>query len=85
MGAVAATGNDKRAPRAWAAAPSGTHDFNGDTTAFIQFLTSDPFKDFPTPRFIIPRGGGVVPYDWGRYRGLAQVMRRPPLAKTAAT
>jgi 4-oxalmesaconate hydratase len=29
---------------------------------------------------IIPHGGGGVPYHWGRYRGLAQDMKRPPLA-----
>jgi 4-oxalmesaconate hydratase len=28
---------------------------------------------------IIPHGGGAVPYHWGRYRGLAQDMKRPPL------
>ncbi len=45
----------------------------------MQFLTSDLFKDFPTLKFIIPHGGGAVPYHWGRYRGLAQDMKRPPL------
>jgi 4-oxalmesaconate hydratase len=30
-------------------------------------------------RFIIPHGGGAVPYHWGRYRGLAQDMKRPLL------
>src|SRR5262249_25491157 len=30
-------------------------------------------------RFIIPHGGGAVPYHWGRYRGLAQDMSRPLL------
>ena len=28
---------------------------------------------------IIPHGGGAVPYHWGRYRGLAQDLKRPPL------
>ena len=28
---------------------------------------------------MIPHGGGAVPYHWGRYRGLAQDMKRPPL------
>ena len=32
-------------------------------------------------RFIIPHGGGAVPYHWGRYRGLAQDLKRPPLAE----
>ncbi len=57
----------------------GAHYLNGDTTAFMQFLVSDLFKDFPTLKFIIPHGGGAVPYHWGRYRGLAQDMKRPPL------
>jgi 4-oxalmesaconate hydratase len=58
---------------------TGAHYINADTTAFMQFLTSDLFKDFPTLRFIIPHGGGAVPYHWGRYRGIAQDMGRPPL------
>ena len=58
---------------------TGAHYINGDTTAFMQFLTSDLFKDFPALRFVIPHGGGAVPYHWGRYRGLAQDMKRPPL------
>ena len=57
----------------------GAHYINGDTTAFMQFLTSDLFRDFPTLRFVIPHGGGAVPYHWGRYRGLAQDMKLPPL------
>ena len=58
---------------------TGAHYINGDTTAFMQFLTSGVFKDFPTLKFIIPHGGGAVPYHWGRYRGLAQDMGLPPL------
>jgi 4-oxalmesaconate hydratase len=58
---------------------TGAHYINGDTTAFMQFLTSDLFRDFPTLRFVIPHGGGAVPYHWGRYRGLAQDLKRPPL------
>ena len=58
---------------------TGAHYINGDTTAFMQFLTSDLFRDFPTLRFIIPHGGGAVPYHWGRYRGIAQDLKRPPL------
>src|SRR5215210_6150496 len=60
---------------------TGAHYINGDTTAFMQFLTSDLFKDFPTLKLIIPHGGGAVPYHWGRYRGLAQDMKRPPLTE----
>jgi len=58
---------------------TGAHYLNADTTAFMQFLTADLFKDFPTLRFVIPHGGGAVPYHWGRYRGLAQDLKRPPL------
>ena len=58
---------------------TGAHYLNGDTTAFMQFIQADLFKDFPTLRFIIPHGGGAVPYHWGRYRGLAQQLGRPPL------
>ena len=45
----------------------------------MQCLTSDLFKDFPTLRLIIPHGGGAAPYHWGRYRGLAQEMKKPLL------
>jgi 4-oxalmesaconate hydratase len=60
---------------------TGAHYINADTTAFMQFLTSDLFKDFPTLKFVIPHGGGAVPFHWGRYRGLAQDMKRPPLTE----
>jgi 4-oxalmesaconate hydratase len=58
---------------------TGAHYLNADTTAFMQCLTSDLFRDFPTLRFVIPHGGGAVPYHWGRFRGLAQALDRPPL------
>ncbi len=58
---------------------TGSHYLCGDTTVFMQFLMSDLFTDFPTLRFVIPHGGGAVPFHWGRYRGLAQDMGRPPL------
>jgi 4-oxalmesaconate hydratase len=58
---------------------TGAHYINADTSAFMQFITSDLFRDFPTLKFIIPHGGGAVPYHWGRYRGLAQDMGKPPL------
>jgi 4-oxalmesaconate hydratase len=59
---------------------TGGHYINGDTTAFMQLISApEIFKTFPTLKFIIPHGGGAVPYHWGRYRGLAQDMGRPPL------
>jgi len=60
---------------------TGAHYLNADTTAFMQCLASDLFKDFPTLRFVIPHGGGAVPYHWGRFRGLAQEMKKPPLSE----
>jgi 4-oxalmesaconate hydratase len=51
---------------------TGSHYLGADTTAFMQVLTSGMFKDFADLRFIIPHGGGAVPYHWGRFRGIAQ-------------
>jgi 4-oxalmesaconate hydratase len=58
---------------------TGAHYINADTTAFMQLLQGDLFKDFPTLKFVIPHGGGAAPYHWGRYRGLAQELKKPPL------
>ncbi len=58
---------------------TGAHYLNADTTAFMQCLTGDLFKDFPTLKFLIPHGGGATPYHWGRFRGLAQEMKKPLL------
>jgi 4-oxalmesaconate hydratase len=60
---------------------TGSHYLNADTTAFMQCLTSDLFKQFPKLRFLIPHGGGAVPYHWGRFRGLAQEMKKPLLSE----
>lgn len=60
---------------------TGAHYLNADTSAFMQFLEGDLFKDFPQLRLIIPHGGGAVPYHWGRYRGLADMLNRPPLSE----
>ncbi len=57
----------------------GAHYLNADTTAFMQFIEGDLFARFPTLRFVIPHGGGAVPYHWGRYRGLADRLGRPPV------
>jgi len=46
---------------------TGAHYLNGDTTAFMQLVQADLFKDFPSLKFVIPHGGGAVPYHWGRY------------------
>jgi 4-oxalmesaconate hydratase len=56
---------------------TGAHYLNADTTAFMQFLQADLFTDLPELRFVIPHGGGAVPYHWGRFRGLADMLGRP--------
>jgi len=60
---------------------TGAHYINADTTAFMQFLQGDLFSDFPALRFVVPHGGGAVPYHWGRYRGLADMLSKPPLSE----
>ena len=59
----------------------GAHYLNADTSAFMQLLLGDLFERFPMLRFVIPHGGGAVPYHWGRYRGLATRLERPPLER----
>jgi 4-oxalmesaconate hydratase len=59
--------------------PIGAHYINADTTAFMQLLQGDLFAVFSDLRFVIPHGGGAVPYHWGRYRGLTERLKRPPL------
>jgi len=61
---------------------TGSHYLNADTTAFMQLLQGDLFTDFPDLRLVIPHGGGAVPYHWGRFRGLADMLGRPPLAES---
>lgn len=60
---------------------TGAHYINADTTAFMQLIEGDLFTRFPDLRFVIPHGGGAVPYHWGRYRGLADGLGKPPLAE----
>jgi 4-oxalmesaconate hydratase len=59
---------------------TGGYYIAADTIAFMQLLEGDLFADFPTLHFIIPHGGGAVPYHWGRYRGLADMLKKPDLA-----
>lgn len=60
---------------------TGAHYMNADTTAFMQLLQGNLFADFPELRIIIPHGGGAVPYHWGRYRGLADMLKQPELSE----
>jgi len=59
---------------------TGAYYIAADTIAFMQLIQGDLFADFPSLRFIIPHGGGAVPYHWGRYRGLADMLKQPDLA-----
>jgi 4-oxalmesaconate hydratase len=58
---------------------TGSYYLSADTTAFMQLMQSTVTKDFPTIKFIIPHGGGAVPYHWGRFRGLADMLKLPHL------
>jgi 4-oxalmesaconate hydratase len=58
---------------------AGSYYLSADTTAFMQLMQSTVTKDFPSIKFIIPHGGGAVPYHWGRFRGLADMLKLPPL------
>jgi 4-oxalmesaconate hydratase len=55
---------------------TGAHYINADTTAFMQLLQGDLFAGFADLRLVIPHGGGAVPYHWGRYRGLADMLMK---------
>jgi len=57
----------------------GPHYLGADTIAFMQLVEGDLFAEFPTLRLVIPHGGGAVPYHWGRFRGLAERLGRPPI------
>ncbi|MCA8887681.1 MAG: amidohydrolase [Parvularculaceae bacterium] len=58
---------------------TGSYYIAADTNAFMQFIQGNLFKDFPDLKLIIPHGGGAVPYHWGRYRGLADMLKQPSL------
>src|SRR3546814_20092711 len=45
----------------------------------MQLLQGDLFSRFPELKLIIPHGGGAVPYHWGRYRGLADMLKKPDI------
>lgn len=58
---------------------TGGYYMAADTVAFMQLLQGDLFSRFPNLRMIIPHGGGAVPYHWGRYRGLADMLKQPDI------
>ncbi|WP_067888700.1 amidohydrolase family protein [Nocardia vaccinii] len=58
---------------------TGAHYLNADTTVLMQLIEGDLFSRFPGLRLVIPHGGGAGPYHWGRFRGLAMALGKPPL------
>ena len=58
---------------------TGAYYINADTTAFMQLVQGNLFGKLPELRLVIPHGGGAVPYHWGRYRGLADMLKQPPV------
>ena len=36
----------------------------------VELLRSRVFKDFPKLKIVIPHGGGAIPYQWNRHRGM---------------
>jgi 4-oxalmesaconate hydratase len=39
-------------------------------SAAVELLKSRVFKDFPQLKIVIPHGGGAIPYQWSRHRGM---------------
>jgi 4-oxalmesaconate hydratase len=60
---------------------TGSYYLNADTMVLMQVILSDLFKTFPKLKFIIPHGGGAVPFHWGRFRGIALNNGKPELAE----
>jgi 4-oxalmesaconate hydratase len=60
---------------------TGAHYINADTTAFMQLIQGNLFKDFPTLKFVIPHGGGAVPFHWGTLPRARQEMKKPLLTE----
>jgi OH-DDVA meta-cleavage compound hydrolase len=51
-----------------------THFINEETLTIANLMNSSVFDDFPTLKFIVPHGGGAIPYQIGRFE--APSMRR---------
>lgn len=59
---------------------TSSYYLGADTMAFTQLMMSKGlFERFPKLKFIIPHGGGAVPYHWGRFRGLCDMLDLPNL------
>ncbi|MCS5735721.1 amidohydrolase family protein [Herbiconiux daphne] len=58
---------------------TGAHYIAADTIAFMQLVEGDLFERYEALMLVIPHGGGAAPFHWGRYRGLALMLGKPPL------
>jgi len=48
-----------------------THFINEETLSVVNLVNSRVFDDFPTLKFVIPHGGGAVPYQIGRWESMS--------------
>jgi predicted TIM-barrel fold metal-dependent hydrolase len=44
-----------------------THFINEETLTIANLMNSSVFEDFPKLKFIVPHGGGAIPYQIGRF------------------
>jgi 4-oxalmesaconate hydratase len=58
---------------------TGSHYLNVDTTGLFQLMESTVLEDFPGIKFIFPHGGGALPFQYARFRGLSIMAKREPL------
>ena len=57
---------------------NGSHYLNWDTAAVVELCYSRVFEDFPALKLIIPHGGGAIPFQFNRQRGLHVLQGRKP-------
>jgi OH-DDVA meta-cleavage compound hydrolase len=48
-----------------------THFINEETLSVVNLVNSKVFEDFPALKFVIPHGGGAVPYQIGRWESMS--------------
>ena len=50
---------------------TSSHYMNSDSTVIAQLHQSSVFQDLPGLKIVVPHGGGAIPYQYARYRGIA--------------
>jgi len=58
---------------------TGFYHLCADTIAFMQLMQSTVCQDFSNIKFVIPHGEDAVPFHWGHFRGMADMLKLPPL------